>query len=136
MIRLEDYHWALWAYEACESDLVYHGYPAAQPFYTPPRRGNIDEPLSGGDPPTDDDYTASRLIAMGVDKLSLLNSEAAALLIEWFGAYPGAPTGRGQRIMRVGINPRTARALVNEHRRWVEGWVFSHQEFHHGALSG
>lgn len=124
--RVAEYHWSLWAKFRSDPD-VGIGYPTRSPFYTPPRRPADDHAEALLDLPTDADFQITQQIQMGIQALAKVDSEGAQNLIEWYGAYVGAPKQRGQRITRMGINPRQARYYVRERMAWVEGWVDCYQ---------
>ena len=127
-MRIEPYHWALWAHDASEPAHVNLGYRGMTEFYTEPRRS--DDKIPTLDPPSDEDWILAKRIGIGVRALQAVEPEAAGYLVQWFGAYPGAPKERKARVLKMGINARTALSVVNEWKCWVEGWVVAYQEFH------
>lgn len=124
MTQVDRYHWSLWAQWRGDAQVARMRYPSSSPFYTPPRRKpDEDDGIPLLDPPTDEDYRIVQAIDAAIRALEQLDAEGARGVIEWFGAYPGAPRQRGQRIARMGVNPRAARHFVDEHVAWVDGWV-------------
>lgn len=122
-MNLDTYHWSLWAQWRGDAQVARLRYPSSSPFYTPPRRGETVDDGPAYDPPTEEDYRAVQWIERAIAALAEIDPEGARGVVEWFGAYPGAPRQRGQRIARMGVNPRAARHFVDEHVAWVTGWV-------------
>lgn len=129
-------HWALWAAEQADGGALHLGYRSQTEFYTPPRRGNTgtDEKIPVLQPPSEDDYIIARQIQKGVDALRSIDNQRAAQLVEFFGAYPGAPSRRKDRIYKMRINHREAHRVSAEARQWVEGWVYCHRQHHRQLL--
>lgn len=92
-------------------------------LYTPTRREPEDAPSSLRQMPTDEDYRLLNLIDLALDAMRRRDHEGAMGLLHWFGAYPGAPMRRGDRITRMGINPREARRYAERKMEWIDGWI-------------
>lgn len=120
-------HWLLWARWRAEGDGLYTGYRATNVLYTPPRRLPEDDDAPMFEMPTDEDYRRVQLIESALRALSRNYESDMQYLIEWFGAYPGAPSQRGQRILRMGLNPREAHRVVERLQTYVTGWIHGHE---------
>lgn len=131
-MKIENYHWALWAQDASEPAHVNLGYRGQTEFHTDFGKRS-DDKIPTLDPPSDEDWMLAKRISIGVKALERTDPTAAGYLVQWFGAYPGAPKERKQRVLKMGINQRTALSVVNEWRFWVEGWVEAYQDFHRVA---
>lgn len=123
--RVGDDHWALWAAECRDPGQIRLGYPMTSAIYSPPRRRDTDEDsqVLASRHVSEWDLLVARHVQMGLEAMRRVDHEGAMQLTHWWGAYPGAPTDRKQRVNRMGINPRTARDVVARRRAWVEGWV-------------
>lgn len=122
MIDLE--HWGLWARWRAEGDLTM-SFRSTNILWTPPRRLPVDE--GGSSAPftmiTDEDLRLVDLIDKAHDAMRRRDHEGAMALLHWFGAYPGAPERRGDRVLKMGINPREARRFCERKMEWVDGWI-------------
>ena len=114
-------HWALWATGCREG--VKLGYPSQTTFYTPARRSeevtNVLPMMT-----LERDETIAQIIGEGVH---IANNDEKIALIEFFGAYPGAPVEKGRRIaaMKRKLNrPRSGcYEVMSRGQRFVEGYV-------------
>ena len=132
-MQVQPHHWALWGREASgPCKYVDIGFRHQTEFYTPPRRGEIDSADSAVEI-TDDDMILSRQLGMGVDALRRVDNQGAMYLVHWFGAYPGSPSRRGERVAKMGIAPNRAHEVVKVYKAWVEGWVHNFRDFHAAA---
>ena len=134
-MRIQDFHWALWASNAAQMEKYARtGFKGQSTFYTPSRRGDIDQELNEQvDAPTPEDLALSEQIGKGVRAYLEYDQTAAKQLILWFGAFPGAPERRNQRVAAMGVNPNRAYELVKAHKAWVEGWVAMYRQIHFAA---
>ena len=120
----------MWAYDQVEQ-YVNIGYPKVAPFYTPAPRDDDGTRIEQGIViPSDEDLQAGKQIKKGLERLRGIDRKGADILVEWYGAYPGAPNTRKQRMLRMGINSKYAKTIMLEKRAWVEGWITCFQEFH------
>lgn len=97
-MRLEAKHWALWATDAKSLEGLGLGYPRREPYWTPTRRQETNS-----EPPELDEDERAAIIAIrrGINDLRGFDKEQAMLLVEYHGAYIGAPVRPKHRLERV-----------------------------------
>ena len=112
-------HWALWAVNCREG--VNIGYPRAEPYYSPPRLGDTVVPKTVL---IEDDYLIADLIGESVQDC---DSTHKMSLVEFYGAYPGAPHAMGARIaaMKRKLNRSRGQCyeVMKQAKSYVEGCV-------------
>ena len=125
---LEAYHWALWAQAQRTGDGVLRplGYPAQVPWYTQPRWGQVTTDGHLASPPDDRDHALAEQIEAGVRVLQDAQPLGAVLLRQYWGAAPGLPVRRRERLARLArleISRSKTYRLVARYERWVARWV-------------
>lgn len=130
-MQVGEHHWSLWASDNRENIAGNLGYPKQTTFYTPSRRSDG----FGVAPITEEDRFVADILGQAVQRAT--ESDRMAL-VEFFGARPGAPAERTERLKRlekllqrnrtaVFVYVRTARARVEG---YVEGRLSSLDSAH------
>lgn len=117
---IERHHWALWAVSCREGARGNLGYPHAVNFYTPTRRD--DDKSSTRYEITSKDAAIAEKIGKAVQMCAYLERVA---LIEYHGAYPGAPAEKGRRVAalkrKINRSQTECYGVINAAEKFVEG---------------
>lgn len=109
-------HWYLWASNARVGVDV--GFYSQQPFYVEAGY-RVSPPVF-----TDEDKFLSDRIAAAVRYLKSSDPRAAMVLIEYYGAYPGAQhLERDMRMRKLNLSASNAKRIRQGAENWVGGFV-------------